>query len=146
MFFKLFVFAFFVSVAFSKTITVTGTDSLKWEADCCGGGSDFKMNQGDIVTFTWGGSVDHNVFVMATPDEGDAWEALGGPATVGESAGTYSYDNFTRGSVSYLCQPHESVGMTGEITVCSTDGNCPASVLVPSFVLALLVFFRLVFV
>ncbi|WP_435196422.1 plastocyanin/azurin family copper-binding protein [Natronomonas sp. EA1] len=73
----------------------------------------FTIAVGETVQWEWASS-GHNVAVTAAPD-GSSWE---GKDAKLYSSGTVHVHTFeTAGTYEYVCQPHQSAGMTGRFTV-----------------------------
>ncbi|MFD1646188.1 plastocyanin/azurin family copper-binding protein [Haloarchaeobius litoreus] len=73
------------------------------------------ITPGTEVLFGWE-SDSHNIAVESTP-AGSSWE--GYPEV--ENAGfTYRHTFETKGTFEFLCEPHQSIGMVGEIVVTET--------------------------
>ena len=85
------------------TITVDGTNLRFYPPD-------LTINEGDSVRFLWGGEVlPHNSV------EANGLFNSGDPAR--EVDYLYKFDFGQAGTYDYFCEPHESVGMDGVITV-----------------------------
>ena len=75
--------------------------------------------RGDTVRFVQESSAPHNVHFEKTPKGAKLGTASVGPYVIGQGK---TYDlvmdaRFTDGSYQFVCDPHESVGMRGTLTV-----------------------------
>ncbi|NHN58248.1 MULTISPECIES: plastocyanin/azurin family copper-binding protein [Halorussus] len=78
--------------------------------------ADLTIAPGTTVHFVWE-SDNHNVVPSSQP-EGANWEGTAGGETKTYNTGhEYSHTFETTGTYEYYCQPHETAGMTGTITV-----------------------------
>ncbi|WP_323676941.1 plastocyanin/azurin family copper-binding protein [Halorubellus sp. PRR65] len=78
--------------------------------------SSLSVSVGDTVTWTWE-SANHNIVVDSQP-EGAEWQGTDGDGSkTYDSEHTYEYTFETAGTYEYYCQPHEGLGMTGEVVV-----------------------------
>jgi len=76
----------------------------------------FTISTGDTVLWVWedGG---HNVVADATPEPSD-WEGTeGGPGKTYGSGHTYRHTFDVPGEYTYVCAPHQSIGMTASFAV-----------------------------
>lgn len=71
-----------------------------------------RVPAGTEVTFDWKSDT-HNVAVTKQPD-GANWE---GHRKIEGEGFSFSHTFETKGTYEYVCQPHESMGMIGEIVV-----------------------------
>lgn len=75
-----------------------------------------SVSVGETVTWTWD-SANHNVVVSDQPDAA-SWSGTDGDAsTTYDVDHTYEHAFETPGTYEYYCQPHEGLGMTGEVVV-----------------------------
>lgn len=70
------------------------------------------VKPGNTVTWQWASS-GHNVVPSETP-EGSSWE---GHEPLEDSGTTYKHTFETKGTYKYVCTPHASSGMKGEVVV-----------------------------
>lgn len=70
------------------------------------------VDAGTTVTFVWDSNT-HNVVPNSQPDDAD-WE---GHEDIEDSGFEYEYTFEVAGTYEYVCTPHESAGMVGEIVV-----------------------------
>lgn len=78
--------------------------------------------RGDTVRFLQASSAPHNVHFEKTPKGAKLGSAASGPYLIGQGK---TYDlvidaRFTDGTYEFVCDPHESVGMRGTLTVGSS--------------------------
>jgi plastocyanin len=78
--------------------------------------SSLTVPVGDTVTWSWA-SANHNVVVREQPDDAEWSGTNGDGATTYDTDHTYEYTFETAGRYEYYCQPHEGLGMTGEVVV-----------------------------
>lgn len=74
---------------------------------------------GDTVRFVQASTAPHNVHFVKTPKGAHFGKAMSGPYVIG-AAGTYNIvidAKFVDGTYEFVCDPHESVGMRGSMTV-----------------------------
>jgi len=87
-----------------------------------------EVRRGDVVRFTQGGVVPHNVqFIRnSAPDGVDIGEYWSGPflSQGGESYEVTVDERFADGTYEFNCMPHIAMGMTGEMVV---SGGRPAA-------------------
>jgi plastocyanin len=89
-----------------KTVQVGPGGSLKFEP------STVYVKPGNTVTWQWG-SGGHNVVATETPS-GSSWK---GHEPLEDSGFSYSHTFETEGTYKYVCTPHASSGMKGEVVV-----------------------------
>ena len=70
------------------------------------------VDAGTTVTFVWDSNT-HNVVPTSQPDDAD-WE---GYEEIEDDGFEYEYTFEVAGTYEYVCEPHESAGMVGEIVV-----------------------------
>lgn len=75
--------------------------------------------RGDTVRFVQASSAPHNVHFDKTPKGAKLGDAQSGPYVIGDAK---NYDvvidsRFVDGTYSFICDPHQSVGMHGTLTV-----------------------------
>ena len=70
------------------------------------------VDAGTTVTFVWDSNT-HNVVPTSQPDDAD-WE---GEPEIKDDGHEYEYTFEVAGTYEYVCEPHESAGMVGEIVV-----------------------------
>ena len=124
------------------TVTVDSTN-LRFYPDS------LTINEGDSVRFMWGGEfLPHN-----SVEENDVFNS-GDPAR--EVDYLYTFDFEQAGVYNFFCEPHESVGMDGSITVLDKiesqniesssseeeGGNIPFIPISGIFLLLLILFYR----
>ena len=71
---------------------------------------------GDTVEWRWVGS-NHNVTADSVPAGSDWTGTPGAPDRLFETGYTYQHTFEVAGEYSYYCDPHQSVGMVGSVTV-----------------------------
>lgn len=79
--------------------------------------------RGDTVRFVQSSSAPHNVHFEKTPKGARLGRASSGPYLIGQGK---TYDliidaRFTDGAYEFVCDPHESMGMRGTLTVGSSS-------------------------
>lgn len=79
--------------------------------------------RGDTVRFIQSSSAPHNVHFEKTPKGSKLGAATSGPYLIGQGK---TYDlvidaRFTDGTYEFVCDPHESMGMRGTLTVGSSS-------------------------
>jgi plastocyanin len=80
---------------------------------------------GDTVNWVWT-SDGHNIVVESQPD-GANWEGTeGGASDLYDTGYEYSHTFETLGTYEYVCAPHATAGMVGEVVV-NESGQAPAS-------------------
>ncbi|WP_267639932.1 plastocyanin/azurin family copper-binding protein [Haloarchaeobius amylolyticus] len=70
------------------------------------------VSAGTTVTFVWESDT-HNIVVTAQPDGAD-W---GGHEPIENTGFEYEYTFDVPGTYEYVCEPHEALGMVGELVV-----------------------------
>lgn len=77
------------------------------------------VRPGDVIQFVQTGSMPHNVDFKAVPAGVELGDRKTGPflSTANETYEITIDKRFTKGSYSYVCTPHEAMGMKGVITV-----------------------------
>ena len=95
------------NVSKEHTITVDGTN-LRFYPDS------ITIDEGDTVKFMWGGEIlPHN-----SVEENGVFDS-GEPEREVDYSYTFGFDQ--AGSYNYFCEPHQSVGMDGVITVLDVE-------------------------
>ncbi|HZD03363.1 MAG TPA: plastocyanin/azurin family copper-binding protein [Longimicrobiales bacterium] len=84
---------------------------------------------GDIVRFTQGDVVPHNVQFKSGPQDADLGDAAMGPFLThkGETYDVVINQRFPPGTYHFVCTPHEMLGMKGTLTVRGADDPESAS-------------------
>tara|TARA_B100000965_G_scaffold273233_1_gene231283 strand:+ start:4802 stop:5293 length:492 start_codon:yes stop_codon:yes gene_type:complete len=112
---RLFVVVIFLSYMLCGTIVLQEQDSKEYTITVDSTNLRFypdslTINEGDSVRFMWGGEfLPHN-----SVEENDVFNS-GDPAR--EVDYLYTFDFEQAGVYNFFCEPHESVGMDGSITV-----------------------------
>ena len=76
--------------------------------------STLTINEGDTLRFVWGGqALPHN-----SVEENGVFDS-GDPERAVDYGHVFDYDS--AGTYSFLCEPHEAVGMTGSVTVVDVE-------------------------
>ena len=104
-----------ISAAEAETITITvDSNNLRFSP------SIITINEGDSVQFLWNGEIlAHNAVAQSGIfDSGD---------TSRDVDYTFTFEIGTAGEYNFVCEPHESAGMTGTITVNSVEISAPES-------------------
>jgi plastocyanin len=84
--------------------------------------AELEITPGTTVKFVWESDL-HNIVPESQP-EGANWEGTaGGSDKTYDTGHEYSYTFETEGDYAYYCQPHQSAGMEGTITVSADAGG-----------------------
>ncbi|HWV58011.1 MAG TPA: multicopper oxidase domain-containing protein [Longimicrobiales bacterium] len=93
--------------------------------------SNIEVRRGDIVRFTQGGTMPHNVQFReeSAPAGAELGEAWMGPylMSAGEVYEIEIDERFLDGTYDFVCTPHMAMGMTGTLTVAGGDIEAVAS-------------------
>jgi plastocyanin len=94
--------------AADRTVTVAPGGSLRFDPES------LEVSVGETVEWVWdaGG---HNVSVESQPDDGD-WPGKDDQFTYDEGT-THRHTFEAPGTYEYVCQPHQTSGMVGTVTV-----------------------------
>ncbi|SIR31272.1 plastocyanin [Haladaptatus litoreus] len=97
-----------------RTLKVGPAGELAFVSD------DITVHPGQTVAWEWKSDT-HNIVVENQP-EGANWEGTPGPASkVYDTGYRYTHTFETLGEYEYYCQPHQSVGMVGKVTVAPVE-------------------------
>ncbi|MEW6469504.1 MAG: T9SS type A sorting domain-containing protein [Bacteroidota bacterium] len=102
-----------VSASQAATINVTVSDNVFTPAS-------FSAVTGDVVVWSWTGSMAHNVTSVTIPTGAVSF------ASPTQASGTFSYTITVAGNYGYVCTLHQTVGMVGGFTVTASGIDDPA--------------------
>lgn len=105
--------------SYDGLVDETGSDAVTVTVGAEGNGGPYaydptavKVDAGTTVTFEWVSDT-HNVAVVDQPDDA-GWE---GHETIENEGFSFESTFETPGAYTYVCEPHESLGMKGAIVV-----------------------------
>lgn len=109
---KIISIAFFLQIAFSSYSAVVVINQTGYHFSP----SDVSVNVGDVIRWVWS-SDSHTTTSKSVPAGAATWDS-----PLNSTKTSFEYTVTVPGSYSYVCTPHESMGMVGTFTASVSSG------------------------